>query len=286
MTNKNELAKSTLVEEVALAKINQYMELGLVLPQDYSPTNSLKKARLMLNDMQIEGRPALEMCTKESVLSCLIEMVTKGYDVSSMQAYFIPRKTKNGYQMTLMESVYGRIARAKRASKNYKPIVQFVHQDDIFKYGIDVKTGYTVVEKHETCLENKDKPIIAAYAYVTDNEGNTEVVIMSQRDWISSWKKSANGCAVAKEFAEDMIFRTIVKKSTKKLVNAAVNAFIPTSNNDDDDTMLAGDKQPEFTQQVIDAEAEEIKTEGGEIVNPETGEVIQPAEEKKNEPEF
>lgn len=286
MANKNELAKSTLVEEVALAKINQYMELGLVLPQDYSPTNSLKKARLMLNDMQIEGRPALEMCTKESVLSCLIEMVTKGYDVSSMQAYFIPRKTKNGYQMTLMESVYGRIARAKRASKNYKPIVQFVHQDDIFKYGIDVKTGYTVVEKHETCLENKDKPIIAAYAYVTDNEGNTEVVIMSQRDWISSWKKSANGCAVAKEFAEDMIFRTIVKKSTKKLVNAAVNAFIPTSNNDDDDTMLAGDKQPEFTQQVIDAEAEEIKTEGGEIVNPETGEVIQSSEEKKNEPDF
>lgn len=286
MANKNELAKSTLVEEVALAKINQYMELGLVLPQDYSPTNSLKKARLMLNDMQIEGRPALEMCTKESVLSCLIEMVTKGYDVSSMQAYFIPRKTKNGYQMTLMESVYGRIARAKRTSKNYKPIVQFVHQDDIFKYGIDVKTGYTVVEKHETCLENKDKPIIAAYAYVTDNEGNTEVVIMSQREWISSWKKSANGCAVAKEFAEDMIFRTIVKKSTKKLVNAAVNAFIPTSNNDDDDTMLAGEKQPEFTQQVVDAEAEEIKTEGGEVVDAQTGEVIQPSEEKKNEPEF
>lgn len=285
MANKNELAKSTLVEEVALAKINQYMELGLVLPQDYSPTNSLKKARLMLNDMQIEGRPALEMCTKESVLSCLIEMVTKGYDVSSMQAYFIPRKTKNGYQMTLMESVYGRIARAKRASKNYKPIVQFVHQDDIFKYGIDVKTGYTVVEKHETCLENKDKPIIAAYAYVTDNEGNTEVFIMSQRDWISSWKKSANGCAVAKEFAEDMIFRTIVKKSTKKLVNAAVNAFIPTSNNDDDDTMLADDKQPEFTQQVVDAEVEEIKTEQGEIVNPETGEVIKPAEEPKKEPD-
>lgn len=286
MANKNELAKSTLVEEVALAKINQYMELGLVLPQDYSPTNSLKKARLMLNDMQIEGRPALEMCTKESVLSCLIEMVTKGYDVSSMQAYFIPRKTKNGYQMTLMESVYGRITRAKRASKNYKPIVQFVHQDDIFKYGIDVKTGYTVVEKHETCLENKDKPIIAAYAYVTDNEGNTEVVIMSQRDWISSWKKSANGCAVAKEFAEDMIFRTIVKKSTKKLVNAAVNAFIPTSNNDDDDTILAGDKQPEFTQQVVDTEAEEIKTEEGDIVDVASGEVLKPAEEKKNEPEF
>lgn len=285
MANKNELAKSTLVEEVALAKINQYMELGLVLPQDYSPTNSLKKARLMLNDMQIEGRPALEMCTKESVLSCLIEMVTKGYDVSSMQAYFIPRKTKNGYQMTLMESVYGRIARAKRASKNYKPIVQFVHQDDIFKYGIDVKTGYTVVEKHETCLENKDKPIIAAYTYVTDNEGNTEVVIMSQRDWITSWKKSANGCVVAKEFAEDMIFRTIVKKSTKKLVNAAVNAFIPISNNDDDDTPLAGDKQPEMPQ-IIDTEIEEVTVDSGDVIDLNSGEVLKPSEPKKEETDF
>lgn len=285
MATKNELTKSTLVEEVALAKINQYMELGLVLPQDYSPTNSLKKARLMLNDMQIEGRPALEMCSKESVLSCLIEMVTKGYDVSSMQAYFIPRKTKNGYQMTLMESVYGRIARAKRASKNYKPIVQFVHQDDIFKYGVDVKTGYTIIEKHETCLENKDKPIIAAYAYVTDNDGNTEVTIMSQRDWLSSWKKSSNGCAVAKEFAEDMIFRTIIKKSSKKLVNAAVNAFIPTSTNDDDDTPLAGDKQPMIDTQIEEAEAEEITTEDDEVVDLSSGEIL-PQEPKKEETDF
>lgn len=281
MANKNELAKSTLVEEVALAKINQYMDLGMVLPDGFNPANSLKKARLMLNDMKVGGKPVLEVVSQASIIQCLIDACCKGLDFSESQIYFIPR----GNVMTTMESVYGRIARAKRASKNYKPIVQYVHEDDVFEIGVNVENGQTIIKKHETSLENLDKPIIAAYTYVTDDKGDTEVYIMTKREWLTSWKKSSNGCAVAKEFERDMIFRSIIKKSTKSLVNANVKA-VGITLNDDDDTMLAGDKQPEFTQQVVDAEAEEIKTEEGEIVNPETGEVIQPAEEKKNEPEF
>lgn len=281
MANKNELAKSTLVEEVALAKINQYMDLGMVLPDGFNPANSLKKARLMLNDMKVGGKPVLEVVSQTSIIQCLIDACCKGLDFSENQIYFIPRQNT----MTTMESVYGRIARAKRASKNYKPIVQYVHEDDVFEIGVNVENGQTVIKKHETSLENLDKPIIAAYTYVTDDKGDTEVYIMTKREWLTSWKKSSNGCAVAKEFERDMIFRSIIKKSTKSLVNANVKA-VGITFNDDDDTMLAGDKQPEFTQQVIDAEAEEIKTEEGEVVDVQTGEVIQPAEEKKNEPEF
>jgi recombinational DNA repair protein RecT len=281
MANKNELAKSTLVEEVALAKINQYMDLGMVLPDGFNPANSLKKARLMLNDMKVGGKPVLEVVSQASIIQCLIDACCKGLDFSENQIYFIPRQNT----MTTMESVYGRIARAKRASKNYKPIVQYVHEDDVFEIGVNVENGQTVIKKHETSLENLDKPIIAAYTYVTDDKGDTEVYIMTKREWLTSWKKSSNGCAVAKEFERDMIFRSIIKKSTKSLVNANVKA-VGITFNDDDDTMLAGDKQPEFTQQVIDAEAEEIKTEEGEVVDVQTGEVIQPSEEKKNEPEF
>lgn len=281
MANKNELAKSTLVEEVALAKINQYMDLGMVLPDGFNPANSLKKARLMLNDMKVGGKPVLEVVSQASIIQCLIDACCKGLDFSESQIYFIPR----GNVMTTMESVYGRIARAKRASKNYKSIVQYVHEDDVFEIGVNVENGQTIIKKHETSLENLDKPIIAAYTYVTDDKGDTEVYIMTKREWLTSWKKSSNGCAVAKEFERDMIFRSIIKKSTKSLVNANVKA-VGITFNDDDDTILAGDKQPEFTQQVVDAEAEEIKTEEGEVVDAQTGEVIQPAEEKKNEPEF
>lgn len=230
------LVKSDKVEEIALAKIQEYQDAGMVLPPNFNPANSLKKARFILNDMKVNGKPVLEVCSQASIIQCLLESVTKGLSYDEAQIYFIPR---NGV-MTNMESVYGRILRAKRASKNYKPIVGYVHEGDVFEIGHNLETGSTIIKKHETSLENLDKPIIAAYAYVTDNDGNTEVTIMTKREWLTSWKKSPNGCAVAKEFEKDMIFRTIVKKSTKSLVNANNNCYVPTIDSDDDDLPLAG----------------------------------------------
>ena len=241
----NEIAKKQpKFEELALVKVKEYQEAGMVLPPNFNPTNSLKKARFMLNDMKVNGKPALEACTEMSIVQCLLDSVAKGLDFSEGQIYFIPR---NGV-MTTMESVYGRIVRAKRASKNYKPIVQYVHEGDDFSFGPDIKTGNTVIKKHETSLENLDKPIIAAYTYVTDNDGNTEVFIMTRREWLKSWTKSSNGASVAKEFERDMIYRTIIKKSTKSLVNANANAYFAPLN-DDDDAPLAGDRMPEVDEQ-------------------------------------
>lgn len=276
MAEKNAIVqRQPMVEELALAKIKSYQEAGMVLPEGYNPTNSLKKARFMLNDMKVNGKPVLEVCSQASIVQCLLDSVAKGLDFSESQIYFIPR---NGV-MTTMESVYGRIVRAKRASKNYKPIVQYVHEGDEFLFGADVETGATKIFKHETCLENLDKPIIAAYTYVTDNDGHTDVFIMTKREWITSWKKSPNGGSVAKEFERDMIYRSIIKKSTKSLVNASVNPYFGPSN-DNDDAPLAGDNVPEIddqpTVEVVDfEEATEIK-DATPIVEPKAA----------NEPEF
>lgn len=236
-------AKPMQFEEIALAKIKTYQDAGMILPEGFNPVNSLKKARFMLNDMRVNGKPVLEVCSQASIVQCLLDSVAKGLDFSESQIYFIPRAGV----MTTMESVYGRIVRAKRASKNYKPIVQYVHEGDEFLFGADVETGATKVFKHTTSLENLDKPIIAAYTYVTDNDGNTDVFIMTRREWLKSWTKSASGGAVAKEFERDMIYRTVIKKSTKSLVNANTNIyFSPT---EDDDDMLAGDRAPEVDEQ-------------------------------------
>lgn len=239
MENKKELVKPVLVEEKALAKIQAYMELGMTIPEGFSPANSLKKARFMLNDMKVGGKPVLEVCTEESVMQALLESVAKGLDFSESQIYFIPRNN----QMTTMESVYGRIVRAKRASKYYKPIVGYVHEGDIFDFGIDVNTGYTKIIEHKTSVENLDKPFTAAYAYVTDNDGNTDVFVMTRKEWLKSWTKSSNGASVAKEFERDMIYRTIIKKSTKSLVNSNVK-YMGVLIDDEDDTPLAGETAP------------------------------------------
>jgi recombinational DNA repair protein RecT len=164
-----------------------------------------------------------------------------------------------------MESVYGRIVRAKRASKNYKPIVQYVHEGDVFEFGADIETGRTVIRKHETCLENLDKPIVAAYTYVTDNDGDTEVFIMTKREWITSWKKSSNGGSVAKEFERDMIFRTIIKKATKSLVNSNSNNFVPTME-EDDDMPLAGNTAPDVDEQPYNEPTDFVEVEEAEEV--------------------
>lgn len=278
----NELAKQTKVEEIALAKIQEYQEAGLVLPPNFNPTNSLKKARFILNDMKVNGKPVLEACSQASIVQCLLESVTKGLSYDEMQIYFIPR---NGV-MTNMESVYGRILRAKRASKNYRPVVGYVHEDDEFEIGHDINTGATVIKKHETKLENLDKPIIAAYAYVTDNDGNTDVTIMTKREWLTSWKKSPNGCSVAKEFEKDMIFRTIVKKSTKSLVNSNNNCFIPNAN-DDDDAPLAGDAPIDYKEGSSSKRFEDFEevTDEAVVVDTATGEIkeIETKEEDKLE---
>lgn len=259
----NEIAKKPAqFEEVALAKIKDYQEAGMILPEGFNPVNSLKKARFILNDMKINGKPVLEVCTQASVIQCLLDSVAKGLDFSESQIYFIPR----GNAMTTMESVYGRIVRAKRASKHYKPIVQYVHEGDEFLFGADVETGATKIFKHTTSLENLDKPIVAAYTYVTDNDGNTDVFIMTKREWLKSWSKSSNGGSVAKEFERDMIYRTIIKKSTKSLVNANTNPYF-APNDDEDEAPLAGDRVPEVDEQtgveesqITDfVEAEEVK---------------------------
>ena len=281
---KTELAKSSLVEEIALSKINQYVELGMVLPENFNPTNSLKKARMMLNDMKIQGKPVLEVCTKESVIQCLIDSCCKGLDYSEMQVYFIPRNNI----MTNLESVYGRIARAKRASRYYKPIVQYVHEGDDFQIGVDVTNGKTIIKKHETSLDNLDKPIVAAYTFVTDDNNDTEIYIMTKKEWLKSWSKSSNGAAVAKDFERDMIFRTIIKKSTKSLVNANIKAIggLPISD-DDDDVPLAGDAptvvesttNPSVTDFV---EAEEVT----EVPAPQTANEPKPEVKNEEEAEF
>lgn len=260
------------VETKALAQIQEYEKLGLVIPEGFNPTNSLKKARIMLNTMTAKnGQPVLAVCTQESIIDCLVDSLMKGLDYSEKQVYFIPR----GNEMTNLESIYGRIVRCKRASDKYEPLVNFVHTDDKFKFHYDLANGgRIVIDEHETELDNLDKPIIAAYTYVTDNDGNTQVFIMTQKEWLTSWKKSSNGASVAKEFERDMIYRTIIKKATKSLVNSNTKPFVLDANKamyDDDDRMLGGERIPEPTdgdQQFADYEEIHDEQPAGEAKDP------------------
>lgn len=87
-----------------------------------------------------------------------------------------------------------------------------------------------------------------------------------------------------------MALKTVLKHLLKKYAPKSIELITAIESDQasfSGDTKDLGNAKPNYNdKEVIDAEAEEIKTEEGEVVDVQTGEVLKPAEEKKNEPEF
>lgn len=215
MVNRNDIAKNTL------DRIAELQNSGFTMPVGYNPTNAIKSSMMIISELEDRnGVPALQCCTPQSVGRALFEMVIEGLDASRKQCYFIIR----GNKLTMMPSYFGTVTQAKRVSKNYSPIVQYVHEGDKFEIGIDVKTGLKFIKKHETSPENLDKEIIYAYTYITDENNVTDVLIMTKKQWMASWAKSSmKNNSIHNEFSEDMIKRTIIKKGCKVIINSDGN---------------------------------------------------------------
>ena len=70
------LLKKDTVDIVA-ARVRQFQESGeLNLPANYSPENAMKSAWLTLQSTtDRNNRPALEVCTKDSIANSLLDML-------------------------------------------------------------------------------------------------------------------------------------------------------------------------------------------------------------------
>ena len=77
--------------DTVLSKIKDFEEAGeLKLPTNYSAANALKSAWLILQETKDRNdKPALVVCTKESVANALLDMVVQGLSPMKKQCYFI-----------------------------------------------------------------------------------------------------------------------------------------------------------------------------------------------------
>ena len=100
------------VVDTVLSKIKDFEEAGeLKLPTNYSAANALKSAWLILQETKDRNdKPALVVCTKESVANALLDMVVQGLSPMKKQCYFIVY----GSKLTLQRSYLGTLAIAKR----------------------------------------------------------------------------------------------------------------------------------------------------------------------------
>ena len=253
------------VSEQVLARIEQFQkDGGMVLPKDYSVENHMKSAWLILQSTtDRSGKPALQVCTKESIANALLDMVLQGLAVSKKQGYFIVYGDKLEFQ----RSYFGTIALAKRTGGiKGEPVANVIYEGDEFIYEIDPKTARISIVRHSQSIDNIDNTKIkGAYALVTLADGSTQTTIMSMQQIRAAWGQGATkGASPAhKNFAEEMAKKTVIGRACKAIINSSDDAWLYDGKSDETDDNA--ERQREATvaapkQVIIEAEEYEDMT--------------------------
>ena len=256
---KNEVVQATPMDMAINNKfINQLTEqlgekekYGLTFPDNYNVSNALNSAYLILQDMTVKKNEkgtwveykVLDLCTKQSVSSALMDMAIQGLSPSKKQCYFILM----GNKLTLMRSYQGTMGVAKRCGVTRTPNAQVIYEGDIFKYHIE--NGLCVIEEHTQDFMNIDnEKIKGAYAVLETIDGQY-VEIMNINQIKKAWAKGKGydpmkPTDVHNEFPDQMAKKTVLGRACKNLINSSDDAnltevFNNTSENEDIDKTVA-----------------------------------------------
>jgi len=274
-------AVSKVKEETvdAVAKRVAVLERGgeLHLPADYSPQNALKSAWLTLQEgKDKDGKPALEVCTRPSIMNALLDMVVQGLNPGKSQLYFICY----GKQLTCQRSYFGDMAVVRRVNPRIPDdgfAYAVVYEDDELIY--EVRRGKRVVSKHLQKLENVAKnKIVAAYCEIYDEDGaliNSALMTMDQikQSWMQSLVKPVDDKGNIKpgsthgKFGEDMALRTVIRKACKPIINSS-----------SDKTLMEAVTRSEFVQAEENGQTEIEEHANQEFFDVEPESQVEPAE--------
>ena len=233
LSNEIALFKKTDMEAIT-KRVQQFINNGeLTLPADYSPENAMKSAWLMLQEtVDRDKRPALQVCTRESVYNALLGMAVQGLNPDKKQCYFIVY----GKKLMCQRSYFGSMHVAKMVDPDIVDIyAQTVYADDEFEY--EIRHGKEVVTKHVQKLQNiqADK-IIGAYATIVYQDGRELSTVMTFDQIKQAWKQSQmkpiddkgniKPGSTHDNFTADMCEKTAISKACKYVINSSSDQSI------------------------------------------------------------
>jgi len=257
MNNQNQLAiiQKDITDDVNKS-LTRLQDDGLVLPSNYNASNALKSAFFKLQEVRDKnGKPALEVCSRESIANSLLDMVVQGLSPAKTQCYFIVY----GNQLQLNRSYFGTQAVLKRLT-NVKDIwANVIFEGDVFDYEID--GGREKLLKHETKFQNRDKEVLGAYAVIKTIEDEEILTVMTRKEIETSWSQ-AKTKSVQNKFPQEMAKRTVI--------NRAAKAFINTS--DDSDLLVQAinnSTENEYDNERVDVTPDEVQKQIEENANSE-----------------
>ncbi len=232
-------------KDAVIAKIEEQISNGdLIIPNDYAWKNAVQMGWLHLMEVKDRSeRPALEVCSKESVAIAFLDMIQQGLSVTKKQGYFVVYGTKLSFD----PSYFGSITVAKRDANVKEVNAQVVYEGDVFEYNVDVESGRKKVIKHEQNLANVDiNKIIGAYAIVSFNDGTNSTEIMSMTQIKSAWAMggSKGNSPAHRNFPDRMAAKTVINRALT-ILNAS----------SDDSAMMQDEDQPSALKNSIQSKA-------------------------------
>lgn len=248
------------VVDVVEQKVREFQKSGeLALPANYSAANALKSAWLILQStVDKDKRPALQVCTRDSIANSLLDMVVQGLNPVKRQGYFIVY----GNQLTFQRSYFGDEALVLRVKPGSSIWHGVVYTGDEFEY--QMERGQRKITKHVQQLANiKPENIQAAYCMIEDKDGNlihTEIMTIDQihRSWQQSRQYNPNGGNTPHyTFPDQMALRTVIRRACKAVINSS----------SDDYLLLQHVNRSDEDQAEAEAEAEAAEHANGEIID-------------------
>lgn len=226
-TNEIALIKRDTVDVVA-DKVRKFQESGeLCFPANYSPENAMKAAWLTIQEtVDKNQKPALEVCTRDSIANALLKMVIQGLNPAKQQCYFVVY----GNKLTLQRSYFGAMHVAKTVDPNIADIVgEVVYEGQTFKYA--KKNGYNYIVEHQMQLGDSSKPVVGAYCQVLYKDGTENSTVMTIDEIMSAWNMSPthpidqNGELKASsthaKFPGEMAKKTVINRACKSIINSS-----------------------------------------------------------------
>lgn len=224
-----------------LMKIGDMVKLELkqsavVTSKNYSFENALKSAWLTLQEtVDRNKRPALEVCTPDSIHNAILNMAVQGLNPAKKQCYFVVY----GKQLQCIRSYMGAQMTAKMVNPKIADIrAQIILSNDKFSYVIE--NGKKVIPENghqQNFSSHNNDEIIGAYAVAVDaDEKQLYTEIMAIEDIHKSWNQSKmsvfnesgtiNQNSTHAKFTAEMAKRTVINKLCKKIINTSDDSML------------------------------------------------------------
>lgn len=281
MSNKNtqvaEIKKD--ISAQVLSRIEGFQQTGeLVLPKDYSPSNALKSAYLILSETENKQKQkALDHCTKESIANALLKMVVWGLSPLKKQCDFI----MYGNKLDCTIEYTGNIALAKRYGGLKDIKAHAIFEGDQFEFENDVETGRKRVTLHKQTLDSLgSNKVKGAYAIMHMEDGSVDAEIMNIKQIEAAWNQgSMNGNSPAhKNFPDQMAKKTVINRACKLLIRGSNDSVLYSDNEVERIDTTAADVAHEVSTKANKKEIGFDDVEDAQVVNEE------PKQEPKGAP--